>query len=466
MSVMTTPEGLADSQRPAGQSRTAVMSVAAAALLVILKLGTGLVVGSLGLVSAGIESSGDVVAALLTVLAIHLALRPADEGHPYGHRRAENLAALGEAAILTGGGSVVLVEAIDRLTGAGASLTPRWYVFAVIAVALAVDASRLLVSMRSAVTYRSAALRSNAFHFAGDMAGSLTVLGGLIVAAAGFPDGDLVAALIVALIIFAAAARLIYENARVLMDAAPAEADRQARGAVEALGEGVDLRRLRLRESGGRYFADAVVAVPPGRAVVESHLTADEVEDAIRAALPDTDVVVHLEPQSENLDLRDRILAAALAEGPVREVHDIALYGERSRFNVSLHLKLTPEMPLREAHRVAQRVEKAIEAEPEVDSVQTHLEPLEQTESAAVGGSGDADAAATRELVEQLTGKKPVDLRVIRASRGQVLFLTVAVDADLSLADAHALAGRIEEEIRRQQPQIADVVVHTEPVED
>src|SRR5437764_1785308 len=357
---------LETSGETSGQTRTTVVSVAAATVLVILKLGTGLATGSLGLVSAGIESSGDVIAAVLTLLAVRLALRPADEDHPYGHRRAENLAALGEAAILTGGGSVVLVKAIDRLTGAGVSLTANWYVFAVIGIALAVDASRVLVSARSATRYRSAALRSNAFHFAGDLAGSLAVLAGLIAVAAGFKDGDVIAALIVALLIFLAAARLIYENARVLMDTAPVEANRRARDAVEALGEGVELRRLRLRESGGRYFADAVVGVPPGQPVVAGHVTADGVEDAIRGALPGSDVVVHLEPRSENLDLRERAQAAALAEPLVREVHDITLYERDRHVSVSLHLKLAPELPLRQAHEAAERVEKAIKAVPEV----------------------------------------------------------------------------------------------------
>ena len=453
------------SQTPtAGLSRTAAISVAAAALLVFLKLGTGLAVGSLGLVSAGIESSGDVIAALLTVLAVRLAVRPADEGHPYGHRRAENLAALGEAAILTGGGSVVLVEAVDRLTGSGEALSARWYVFAVVAVALAVDASRLLVSLRSAAKYRSAALRSNAFHFAGDMGGSVAVLAGLLAVSAGFGDGDIVAALIVAFIIFSAATRLIYENARVLMDTAPVQANRQARRAVEALGEGVDLRRLRLRESGGQYFADAVVAVPPGQALVEGHLAADNIEDAIRTALPGTDVVVHMEPQRENLELRDRILADALAERAIREVHDIMLYEEGDRFDVSLHLKLAPGTSLDDADRAAGRVERVIGAEPEVDSVQTHLEPLEEPQSAAVNSSAGVDGAAIRALVARLTGGAPVSMKTIRAARGPVLFLTVGVRRDLTLAAAHTLAGQLEEEIRRSQPQLVDVVVRTEPL--
>src|ERR1700742_298768 len=91
--------------------RTAAVSILAALVLEALKLGTGIVPGSLILISAGIEPSGDVVAAVLTLLAVRIAGRPADEDHPYGHRRAENLAALGEAAILSGGAVYITVEA-------------------------------------------------------------------------------------------------------------------------------------------------------------------------------------------------------------------------------------------------------------------------------------------------------------------------------------------------------------------
>jgi cation diffusion facilitator family transporter len=306
--------GTADAK---GQSRTALASIAAAALLVVLKLGTGILTGSLGLISAGIESSGDVVAAVLTFFAIRLGGRPADEDHPYGHRRAENLGALGEAAILAGGGIFIVTEAIGQLTSSSHGLETHWYIFAVIGVAILIDVSRIVVSLRTARKYRSAALRSNAFHFAGDMAGSLAVLGGLTAVAAGFKAGDAVAALVVACIIFGAAGRLIYENARVLMDTAPGDAQARAERAITELGDAVELRRLRVRESGGHYFADAVVAVPPGQAIVEGHGTADAIEAAVQEALPDTDVVVHLEPRRDGLDPRARRRAgrAARARG-------------------------------------------------------------------------------------------------------------------------------------------------------
>ncbi len=450
-----------------GQARTALVSIGAATLLVALKLGTGIVTGSLGLVSAGIESSGDVVAAGLTFFAIRLGVRPADVDHPYGHRRAENLGALGEAAILSAGGIFIVIEAVVRLTKGGHELDARWYIFVVIGVALLVDVSRIAVSLRTARNYRSAALRSNAFHFAGDMAGSVAVLCGIVAVRAGFEQGDAVAAIVVAGIIFAAAGRLIYENARVLMDTTPADARAQAESAISGLGDAIELRRLRLRESGGRYFADAVVGVPPGQALVESHNTADAVEAAVREVLPETDVVVHLEPRREGLDLRDRVLAIALAEPLVREAHDITIYEHDGQASVSLHLKMTPDIAIGQAHDVAERVEAALRAEPGIEDVQTHLEPLEQPVAARPDDDGDHRDEDQRRrishLVEHRTGAPPRELRLLHALGGLVVFVSVAVPPEVALAEAHDLASSLEDDIREGQPHLLDVVVHTEP---
>ena len=107
------------------QSRTVLVSIGAAGVLVVAQARHRILAGSLGLVSAGIGSSGDVVAAVVTFFAIRLGVRPADREHPYGHRRAENLGALGEAVILTGGGIFIVIEAAIRLTEGGHELEAR-----------------------------------------------------------------------------------------------------------------------------------------------------------------------------------------------------------------------------------------------------------------------------------------------------------------------------------------------------
>jgi divalent metal cation (Fe/Co/Zn/Cd) transporter len=227
----------------------------------------------------------------------------------------------------------------------------------------------------------------------------------------------------------------------------------------------VELGRLRLRESAGRYFADVVVTVPAGQALVEGHRAADLVEQAVERALPGSDVVVHVEPRARGLQLRDRVLAIALSEPLVREAHDISVFEHEGAASVSLHLKFPAEVDLREAHEVAERIERAIAALAEVADVQTHLEPLESRVAAAADEAGDRDSArvaATRVALAR-TGVAPRRVRVLATESGLVVFVTLALDPSRSLAGAHALAGEFEEDLRREVPSIAEVVVHTEP---
>jgi cation diffusion facilitator family transporter len=451
------------SEQATVQRRTTLASIAAAGALVVLKLGVGLLTGSLALISAGIESSGDVIAAILTFFAVRLGRQPADPGHPYGHARAENLGALGEAGILLGGGLIVAVEAIKRLISPKGTPDTHWYVFAVIAVALGVDLARTVISLRTARRYGSPALRANGFHFAGDMAGSVAVLIGLLLVRAGFTQGDASAALVIAAIILATATRLIIENANVLMDRTPSEAREAAEHALARLEPDIELVRLRLRESAGRYFADVIAAVAPGAAVVEGHQAANRIEATIEAVLPGSDVVVHVEPRRHGLDLRDRILAIALSEPLVKEVHDITIYEENGTASVSLHLKFPPDLELQAALAVAQRVEQVIRARPGVSDVQTHLEPLERP-LIATPGNQSTDVDVTREIsriVLEVTGSPPQRVRLLLTQAGRVVFVTLTVGGQTSLVDAHQLGSTLEEDLRQQLPDIADVIVGT-----
>jgi cation diffusion facilitator family transporter len=444
------------------QRRTALVSVLAAIALVAIKLVTGLATDSLGLVSEAVHSGTDLVAALLTFFAIGVAIRPADRAHQFGHGKAEHLAALAEAAILVLASLYVSVHALERLFGSSETkVDPTWWAFAVVGVVIVVDVSRTLVSLRAARAYHSEALRANALHFGSDVVGSLAVLVGLIAARAGYPDGDSLAALFVAALVLTAAYRLMRRNVDVLMDRAPIGAEDVAREAIAAIAQPIQLRRLRMRHAAGRTFADVVIGVPPAAAVGQGHAAADAVEDAIRRALPESDVVVHVEPLEGEAALRERALAAALGVPNVREIHNLAVVDMDSGSELSLHLKLPGDLSLEEAHEVAEQVERAIvEAVPEISSVQTHLEPLAEP---AAGREAEVDTSAIERCVRELTGEPPRELRVLTTDEGLVAFVTLRLDSRTPLAEAHARASEVEERIRRATPGIADVIVHTEP---
>jgi cation diffusion facilitator family transporter len=449
------------------QRRTALYSVYAACALIALKLGTGLATHSLGLVSEAIHSGTDLVAALLTFFAVGVAAQPADPGHQYGHGKAEHLASLAEAAFLLVASVVIIVEAVMRLTAAHPEpVNATWWSLLVIGVVIAVDVGRTFASHRAAHEYQSVALASNALHFASDLAGSFAVLVGLLLARAGHPKGDALAALFVALLVLAAAGRLMRRNIGVLMDRAPADAEEAARQAILAVEPPVELRRLRMRQAGGRQFADVVIGVPADAAMRQGHAAADNVERAVQNALPEADVVVHVEPGDAVGDVRERAHAAALGVPRVREVHNVTAVALATGTELSLHLKLPADLSLVEAHAIAEEVESAIRDEvPEVVSVQTHLEPLaEESEGTTLESQ---DCAEEHDLVMRIvreeTGGPPRELRFLHTDDGLVTYLTLAVGGDTSLGAAHARASKIEERIRTARPEIADVVVHTEP---
>ncbi|HEY7004709.1 MAG TPA: cation-efflux pump [Gaiellaceae bacterium] len=447
------------------QRRTALVSVCAALVLIGLKLVAGIHAGSLGLLSEAAHSGIDLVAALLTFFAVGVAVRPPDAGHPYGHGKAENLAALGEAAILVVAALVIAGNAVVRLVEGGHAVDVDWVALTVIAIVIVVDASRALVSLRAARRFQSAAFAMNVLHFGGDLAGSLAVLLGLLAARNGYPEGDAIAALFVSALVLSAAARLMLGNVDVLMDRSPSSAREAAEAAIEELRPGVQLRRLRMRRAAGRHFADVVIGVPQAAGVEQGHAAADAVEAAIERAVPGADVVVHVEPQEAGA-IRERAYAAALRDPRVREVHNIVVLEVGGHTEVSLHLKLPGGDSLEEAHEIASSVEHEIlDALPDVDAVQTHLEPLTEPAVAEAVPAGErrAEAEALREIVRDATGVDPRELRLLDTEVGLVAFLTLGMDPSRPLAEAHALASAVEERIRRAYPEIADVVVHTEP---
>lgn len=449
------------------QRRTALVSVVAAGVLIVVKLSLGLATGSLGLISEAIHSGTDLVAALLTFFAVGVAGRPADRSHPYGHGKAEHLSALGEAVLLVGASLFIAYKAIDRLVSSEhPEVDAAWYAMAVLVAVIAIDVSRALISWRASRRYGSAALAASAMHFASDLAGSVAVLIGLVCVRAGFEQGDSIAALLVALLVLGAAGHLVRQNVDVLMDRTNADAHELARSAIAELGPSVLVRRLRMRESAGRHFADVVIAVPPGAAVAQGHALADQVEAAVERALPGADVVVHVEPEGHGAALREQALAAALRVPRVREIHNVNVVELADRTVVSLHLKLPGELSLEEAHEVASSVEAAIlEAVPAIEEVQTHLEPL--AEPAAGSAPRPAAVAHARAeivaIIRAATGQEPRELRFLETSEGLVAFLTLGLAPESTLAAAHAQASEVEERIRRERTDIADVIVHTEP---
>lgn len=289
-----------ETSKPASKTGAAVLSIVSNAVLIVLKVIAGLATGSIALLSDGVHSLMDLVASLITFTSVRKSGQPADRSHRFGHGKFEDLAALGQAALLLLGGGLIVFEAIRRLT-AGETLTSPYVGIAVAAVAAVVN---LLVSRRLAHTARvagSAALQANAIDLRTDAAVSLGVLVslvGFVVTGARWLDPAV--GLAVALVIAATGIRILIGASRRLSDEALpkdelAILERVTRSFIG--GEVVDFHDIRARHVGNHHEVDLHLQFAHGTSLERAHALAHEVEDAIVAELPATSVLVHIEPE-------------------------------------------------------------------------------------------------------------------------------------------------------------------------
>jgi cation diffusion facilitator family transporter len=448
--------------------RAALVSLAAAIFLVASKLTVGLATGSLGVVAEAVHSAADSFAALLTLYAVTVAERPADRSHQYGHGKAQNLGALAETLLLVGAAVWIGVTAIHRLNGHASGPHAAGVGIALMVFVLAVDASRALIARRTARAEHSAALYANSWHFATDFAGSLAVLAGLVLASAGYPKGDAIAALVVAAIVMVVAITLAVRNVESLMDFAPRGLDQRITDAALGVQGVEEVRSVRVRESGGEVFADVVIGVPRLRGIERTHETTDAVEHAVERAVEETSgrtsVTVHVEPTDRGERDAERVAAAALRVPGVMEVHNIAVLTDGARREVTMHARVAEEETLGGIADTLARLRAEIAHDLLADDVHIHLEPFApEAQEARDVTQIESELAARATRAAELAAVAPCLVELWRQDRRLVAVCSLEADPSLTVRAAHVLAGHVEDAVREAVPILADVIVEVSP---
>ncbi len=274
----------------------ALTSLFAAVGLTAFKLIVGILTGSLGILAEAAHSGLDLVAALMTFLAVRVSGRPPDRTHLYGHHKVENLSALFETFLLLATCAWIVREAIHRLVSHTGAVEVTFWSFAVMVVSIVVDASRSRVLFRTAEKYKSQALEADALHFQTDIWSSSVVIVGLISAKLGFQAGDAFAALGVSAVVVWVSFQLGRRTVDALLDTAPAGMEQRVAAVVEAIPGVRDCHNIRIRESGPMMFIDLHVLVDGAQSLTEAHDLTELIESAIHRIAPGADVTVHPEP--------------------------------------------------------------------------------------------------------------------------------------------------------------------------
>lgn len=469
------------------KSDAARASLITALVLTIIKLVVGFYTNSLGILSEALHSGLDLLAAFMTLFAVRLAARPADERHAYGHGKAENLAALGETALLFITCGWIIGEGVERLFFNAAHVVPSMWGVAVMAVSIVLDAHRVRILRRVAKKHNSQALEADALHFSSDILSSAVVLLGLLVIwfAQYLPESspwkpalnnaDAIAALLVSLIVLHAGYTLARKAVHDLMDGGSEELRESVLRAVANVPGVSMVRGVRLRTSGPSAFVDLTLGVPARLTVEGGHRVAEQAEACIKALLPGSDVVIHVEPSNQEAsDNPLTIMQNCAAERDI-SIHGLQVLETQDGVCAELHAEMPGQMSLREAHDRVTFFEEEVQSRLRDIRIVSHLEPL--------GSSPQDMFCLLPTAAEEVTALESVIKDVLErtgAASGchrvtayyaqgdaQDAALSVSFHCRMpgtsSVAEAHEKATQLERVLRKELPHLGRIVIHMEP---
>lgn len=279
-------------------------SVAVACTLIVAKAIAWWLSGSVSMLAGLTDSALDGVTSMLNLLAVHYALRPADDDHRYGHGKAESLAGMAQALFIGGSAVLIAFQAYERLQ-TPEPLGAPWLSIGVIVFSLALTAALLMLQHRVIKQTGSNAVRADSLHYRSDLLLNGSILIALVLAGMGFAQLDAWFGLGIAAYIFWSAIQIARESFSVLMDEElPTDVSQHMLELACSVPGVLGAHDLRTRISGNHWFVQLHLELPGELTLSVAHGISDQAAAAIHKAYPKAEVLVHADPQEVVLAAR------------------------------------------------------------------------------------------------------------------------------------------------------------------
>ncbi|NWB84408.1 cation diffusion facilitator family transporter [Pseudomonas gingeri] len=272
-------------------------SVGVASILILTKAAAWWLSGSVSMLAGLTDSLLDGVTSFLNLLAVHYALRPADNDHRYGHGKAESLSGMAQALFIAVSAVLIAIQAFERLKNPEPIGAP-WIGIGVIVLSLILTAGLLLLQHKVVRETGSTAVRADSLHYRSDMLLNASILLALVLAGFGWPQVDAWFGLGISVYILWSAIQIGRESFAVLMDEelSPDISQHMLELACSVPGV-LGAHDLRTRISGNRWFVQLHLELPGELTLSVAHDLSDQAADAIQAAYPQAEVLVHADPR-------------------------------------------------------------------------------------------------------------------------------------------------------------------------
>ncbi len=445
----------------------ALSSVFASALMTVMKFIVGVMTGSMGIISEAAHSALDLGAAILTLFAVKVSDKPADDKHPYGHGKVESVSALIETGLLFLTSAWIIYEAVHRILNKNIEVEATWYAFAVIIISILIDISRSLALKKVAKETNSQALEADALHFSSDVWSSGVVLVGLILVAFGIKGADAFAAIGVSIFVLVAGYRLGKRTIDVLIDTAPEGISDIVKEVVDKIEGVIVVDKIRVRPLGAVVFIEAELSINRSFSIIKVNEIVKNAREAIMQKIVGADVLIHIKP----IQLKDETIidiVRTIASKHVLSVHSIVIDNLEKHKFISYDLELPGNLTVFKGHEIASHLEKEIQAEigSEIE-INTHVDPylIEEKISDKISEKETLLIEKTvAEIIENVGLLKDAHNILIRKINNKI-FLTLHCYAkgEETIEESHSQASKLKYLIKEKIREIENVVVHVEP---
>ncbi|MEM2249189.1 MAG: cation diffusion facilitator family transporter [Candidatus Bathyarchaeia archaeon] len=442
--------------------RSLKISAIAISSVVIVEVVLGLAVGSLAILSDGVHALLDAVTMLILLVAAKASLKPPDEEHMYGHEKIEPLGGLIGGVILFGTGILLIIRAVQRLLH-GEPLNQEWELvgFAAIGYTFCIDILR--VRVLHSVEMESVTVKAGFYHALADLGSTLIALLGFGLATLGFPVSDAIASLILSAAIGYLSIRLVKTSGMELSDAISRDVAEKVRKEIASTIGVSNVKGLRVRRAGDKTFVEATIQVPDYIGLEEAHTLATHVEDKLKKALRNAEVLIHVEPPEKEILTPQLVEKLAREVEGVKEVHEVNVVYSHGKLYVTLHAYVDPSLSISEAHELAEKIEGRLNEKLEsVSNVTVHIEPFDMKQRGPAVDEREIQQVIykTAENLQQVFSVKRIVTYVVGGKR--YINIDCCFTNQISIEEAHKVASKIENGVKRRFTETI-VTVHMEP---
>lgn len=446
--------------------RTKVLQISLFAILsaFVVEFVFGVFSNSLGLITDSIHALLDSVVTIVLLLAAKMAIKPPDAEHTYGHGKVESLGGLiGGIAILLIA-AYFIYESISRIQSPPPEILPGLFALTAGVYTIGVDVFRILLLRKSIKKIGGATLKADFYHAFMDFGSTMVAIIGIVLVSYGFYYGDFFAALILGVVLAILSIKLIYTTAMDLTDIISPELVKQVKEVVANTEGVIEPGPILMRKSGDIIFADVTISLRGDVSFDKAHEISDNVEMNIKNSLPKASVLVHFEPNWDEVPRNSKVNDIAKSVDGVKEVHNVSSYTSEGKIYVSLHVMVDREINLDSAHKISEIIEEKIQRDiPETEHITIHLEPY-----VTVPNNLKVEGKKTEERIKNILNEyneiKKIG-RIITLNFKNVLKIDIDISFEktLSIEKVHDLTSQIERKIRANFKN-SIITIHPEPM--